>query len=367
MARIKQVKYTFESIVIAQLALVGVLVGTLLSSVFIPDSTTSENNAGYWLLATLLVSMSVFTGYGIWVYSHTKNWIKRRNTALATYALTNKFIYHPSVLSAAQYVSPTLFSFGVRDQWFNNMVKGDKWTFGDYNFAIYRKTKNGEYKEKTIYYSVLSIDLPRALPNVFFDSKATRGKEFRKLFDDSQLHSLEGNFDTYFDTYFPTFYTIDSLSFITPEVMESLMQARHYDIEIYENKLYLYQPLKHMPQQIEDVLAQGNNVYNTLMNNIKTYRDERLDFAKGRQGVSVAGIRLRRGLLRSYFAIFFGSLLLMSGIAVLVKIPDSRMTMVPYVPMSLGLALTLGHIKIINNELAYRKIAEFAHKNSKYR
>lgn len=120
----------------------------------------------------------------------------------------------------------------------------EQWGFCDYEFTRFRRTRRGTYDAYTVFFAVGVFNLPRKLPNVVFDSRATGGREFKVLLDDDQKHSLESTFDTYFTTYFHQSYTIDSLSFITPDVMEMLIEAQNYDIEIYEDKLYLYNELE---------------------------------------------------------------------------------------------------------------------------
>ena len=115
---------------------------------------------------------------------------------------------------------------------------------------------------------------------------------FRK----TQRHSLEGDFDTYFQTYFHEDYTIDNLSFITPDLMQVLKTAMHYDIEIFEDKLYLYSELEDMPAQLLDMERLGTTIRAKLMRNIEHYRDERIDSQIGRNTVSLHGIRLRQAV-----------------------------------------------------------------------
>jgi hypothetical protein len=187
---------------------------------------------------------------------------------------------------------------------------GADWGYGEYQFKSYVETKRGrKYDTATIYYAVAMFTLPRKLPNVFFDSHKTGGKEFSVLFDAAQKHSLESVFDDYFTTYFHEDYKIDSLSFITPEVMEVLIAAQEYDIEIYQDKLYIYNELENMPQQLENMWRSGDRIRQKLLNNILSYRDERIDFADGRKTVSTLGLTLQRSPTPLYMAIAFGAIM----------------------------------------------------------
>jgi hypothetical protein len=138
----------------------------------------------------------------------------------------------------------------------------------------------------------MSVKLPRKLPHVIFDSKKSRGRQFRFFIDADQKHSLEGNFDQYFTTYFPKLYRVDSLSFITPDVMHAMIAASEYDIEILDDQLFIYGSLDDPNQQIEAMALKIGAIKKELLDNILTYRDERLAFDDGRRTVSVEGRRL---------------------------------------------------------------------------
>lgn len=210
-------------------------------------------------------------------------------------------------------VTANLRELGKKDVKFENCIKGDGWQYADYSYAIYRKTKHGSYKSETVHYSILEIKLPRHLPNMLFDSPKTHRRQFRKLFDRSQVHRLEGSFDEHFTTYFPPYYSIDALSIITPEVMQAMIDADSFDIEISGDRLYLYRPL--MPvNDIPGLIQKGMSIKEKLMNNIETYRDERLDFADGRKGVSTYGHQLLYNPFRSWPALLVGAGMLAFGI-----------------------------------------------------
>lgn len=181
----------------------------------------------------------------------------------------------------------------ARDPQVTNVIGTPDWTYGDFTYNIYGKTKGGEYLRTKVYYGVMTTQLPRALPHVFFDSIKARRRQFRFHFNADQRHSLEGDFDRHFVTYFPNGYTIDSMSFISPEVMWALRDARDYDIEIYGNRLFLYGPLYDPKAQIQDMSQKVLAIKKELLNNIVTYRDERLPFAEGRKGVAIAGASLK--------------------------------------------------------------------------
>ena len=83
------------------------------------------------------------------------------------------------------------------------------------------------------------------------------------------------------------------MSFISPDVMWALREAANYDIEIFEDRLFLYGPLYDPVQEIPDMYQKGMEIKKQLLDNITTYRDERVPFDQGRQRVSGGGISLR--------------------------------------------------------------------------
>ena len=242
-------------------------------------------------------------------YFKQGNLLKKRNEQLS------QLISQQAQTGAGFDLSPTIDDARKRDRGLDNVYKGTDWAFGDFRYSVYRKTRRGEYKTSTHYRAVAVFDLPRILPNVFFDAKATKGSEFKMLFDQEQRHSLEGNFDEFFETYFSKEYAIDSLSFITPEVMQAMIAAKEYDIEIYKDKLYLYNELENMPDQLQTVERLGNKVRTTLLNNIVTYRDDRLSYEDGRQTVSVQAIQLRRSIFKEVVTIIL-SLIAVAAVSV---------------------------------------------------
>ncbi len=179
---------------------------------------------------------------------------------------------------------------------FERAVRTPAWTYYDFVYDLYAHTKYGRQKVGAGYYAVMSILLPRELPNILFDAAAARHRQFRWLIDSSQQLSFEGDFDKHFTAYAPDGYHVDTLSFITPEVMEVMVQYAQYDMEIAGDRLYLYDALEYPETQIPAMAAAGEAITKKLLNNILTYRDERLDGMTNRQSIAVAGQTLNRSL-----------------------------------------------------------------------
>ena len=299
------------------LGLVVLIVMSLFMYYVLTESAGSDDDqpANRFLSVAIIVVMLIAsvissTKAGMAIFLNRS--LKKRRERLQGAAEKNGMQYELLSHSDTNIMSPTILDLGDRDRRIRNRVTDGSHEFFDYSYAIYKKKKRGEYKARTVHYAVCQTKLSRELPNVFFDSSRSGGTEFRFMFSQDQRHSLEGDFDSYFDTYFATDYHIDSLSFITPEVMQALITAREYDVEIYRDNLYLYSELRNMPGQLNDMFSFAENIRSHLADNIDTYRDERIDYADGRSRVSVSGIRLRRSLIKEYMTIGLALVALMS-------------------------------------------------------
>lgn len=292
-----------HSVKLIQYGIFVFLVGTILTSYLV--STSQPLSYGGISAGSLYVAIAfTIVGWYLVSYFWTSHSLKQRESRLRLAADSKGMKPHFVVLS------PTMAELAeerIAVQQSNNFIAGD-WGFTDYHFSRYTTGKYG-YRQRSVtyYYAVASFQLPRSLPNLFFDSKHTGSREFKNLFKSSQKHSLEGNFDKHFTTYFHEDYRIDNMSFITPEVMEAILFAREYDIEIYQDRLYLYNELEGMPGQLDDMEQKGKLIRQKLLNNILTYRDERLQYEYGRKMVSLQGVKLRRSLTWTYvlFSISF--------------------------------------------------------------
>lgn len=279
----------------------GVSLGSVLAII-----AAGEDNYGWlWLLSAAGVTTVLITLFAP-IRFHG-NFLERRLEKLKEALNAGDFTLDELASSPVR-----TFNFGQLAQTspkFFNAISGKEWRYGDHLYEIHEKTKHGSYKAVNVYYSVLEIDMPRRLPNILFDTHKSHKRQFRTYFDKSQIHSLEGNFDQHFTTYFPKFYTIDALAIITPEVMQTMIAADQYDIEIVGDKLYLYGPL--VPAKLlPDMVKKGLAVRDTLMNNVVTYRDERLAGNEGRARVTMHGAQLRENPYRGWQTILIGLALL---------------------------------------------------------
>lgn len=170
-------------------------------------------------------------------------------------------------------------------------------------FNFYRKTKYGTELTRQAYYTVAEVGLRRTLPNIIFDSRTAKKRQFKNLFLKVQRISLEGDFDKYFDTYTPQSYHVDSLSFISPEVMEKLVECKDYDIEILGDKLLVFGPLLD-EEGIEIMYEKAKSLAAAIDDNIDTYKDNRLS-GKGRHtDITAFGRKLLQNPAKYYPGIF---------------------------------------------------------------
>jgi len=288
---VRKVKHTVHIWNYAVFGLVFALAGI---SLFLTDDdgrSLQEKAEPIVLLPLMLVGLFfVYFCYlviSFW-FSHIR--ISMRSAKLKKAARQNGMFSAPFVP-----VGSALFSITKQRPQFKNSYRSDSWGYTDFIFSEFSDNyKRERYATNSYYFAVAAFDLPRALPNVFFDSKRSGGREFKLLFREDQRHDLEGDFHTHFATYFTEDYSIDSLTFITPDVMEAFVEANQYDIEIFGNKLYLINELENMPEQLKDIEQKGKRIREAMKRNITRYKDDRIDREVADKTISISGLLLRR-------------------------------------------------------------------------
>ncbi|HET6924438.1 MAG TPA: hypothetical protein VFH39_01240 [Candidatus Saccharimonadales bacterium] len=85
----------------------------------------------------------------------------------------------------------------------------------------------------------LSIELPKKLPHMYLDHRvASRFSGPVRTYANDQQVDLEGDFDRYFQLFTPKGNEALALSIMSPDVMQTLMQAAYsYDIEIKADRV----------------------------------------------------------------------------------------------------------------------------------
>jgi hypothetical protein len=148
--------------------------------------------------------------------------------------------------------------------------------------ANYRYSVGSGKNETTYYYGVITIRLPRKLPNIVLDSKKNNsifGSNLPVGFSADQKLELEGDFNNYFTLYAPAQYKTDALYIFTPDVMQALVDAaQNYDCEIIDDTLHLYShnALMFNQKTLEDILHISGLIKKEVVEQVDNYADARI-------------------------------------------------------------------------------------------
>jgi hypothetical protein len=234
---------------------------------------TALSGTGHGLAGLLLLVLG--EGAAIWFTVR----IRRFDAAVDKRIKAGAAIKVPNLPAVAMnsFLADSAFNTQIKTVVRSQVVEADPNDWA--NWCIYDVVDSGNTPRENgsgpRYYTIFQARLVRQLPHVVFDSKQANGSQFKTVYAQTQRLSLEGNFDTYFDTYVPETYNIDTLSFITPEVMEELLAARGYDIELVDNKLFCFGPLTAL-EDLAEFRQIGLRLQAGLNDNVKTYKDDRL-------------------------------------------------------------------------------------------
>ncbi len=154
------------------------------------------------------------------------------------------------------------------------------WQLYDATFDIYWRGRYSRYKAQEAYYTVFEAKLNYMTPHAIFDSIIGKKKQFKKLYLKSQKIQLGAGFDEHFETYVPQHYAMDTLTFITPEVMEKAARIKDCDIELLQGSLLCYAPL--LPgEQLAPFMQKCLTLHKALNSNLSSYRDSWLGKEQG--------------------------------------------------------------------------------------
>lgn len=141
-------------------------------------------------------------------------------------------------------------------------------------FEIYKRDQRRRQRSGTAYYTVFEADLQRAIPQVVFDAKMAKKKQFKRVYAQSQRVSLDPPGNDYFEVYSPLYHNIETFSFITPEVIAAAIEAKEYDFEVIDNKLLVYGPLLD-EASLRDFEIKARNIFYHLDDNLRAYGGSR--------------------------------------------------------------------------------------------
>lgn len=148
--------------------------------------------------------------------------------------------------------------------------EGDGWWLYDATSTVYND-KGVAVAERC--YTVLEVKLRQATPHLVFDSLRAKGRQFRAIYSGSQrLTGVLGHqFDLRFNTYSPMHHTIETLSFITPEVIEAMLGIDDCDLEFVDNSLFCYAPFL-PPDRLDAFQKLGLNLHAKVNDNLRLYQ-----------------------------------------------------------------------------------------------
>lgn len=171
------------------------------------------------------------------------------------------------------------------------MYAGHPFWFGKHRYVI----RSGK-SQREITTGVVAVTLPRALPYVMLDGRQNTHYLGSDL-DRSQRLELEGDFNKYFVVYCPKDYERDVLYFLTPELMQAMIDMDDvFDIEIIGNTMYFYR-YKEIPlneTELKKVFLILEKIGGEVVENSSRYQDHRVDKAVGT--VAPEGLRLKKSV-----------------------------------------------------------------------
>lgn len=241
---------------------------------------------------------------------------------------SRKYIEIPLTELQTQFFSSAAFlnynTDKMRDSSVHIIGETDTWRLYDVVFSFYRKLKSGGYKSKKVFYTIFEIKLQRQVTHAVFDSKSARRRQFKPYYLDSQRVSMDVNFDDYFDTYVPQYYHVDALSFLSPEVLDALVQLRDYDFEFVHDRLFCYAPL--LPEgQLDTFRDKCLWLHGKVNDNLDTYRDDRLIGEERRHKVTEFGSRLLASPMK------YAPMMVLSGAGILGAVIAALYLRSPYI------------------------------------
>lgn len=241
-------------------------------------------------------------GVAVWLYLRYKD----AGIRLRKFAFQNNLRFIDNAYPAPN--EGAIFQVGDS----RGFISGFESQDGKIAVANYQYTTGSGKNRHTVSWGVMRAKLSRHLPNVVLDSRANnvfgRMTNLPASYSGGQKFELEGNFNQYFSVLAPKGYERDALYFLTPELMERLIQyGAAYDFEIIDDNLYIYKngALKFTPQTLPEMFRTITYFGWQFEDNVKRYRDDRAQVAQAQimNVVSADGTRLKRKV--GWFGIVF--------------------------------------------------------------
>jgi hypothetical protein len=222
---------------------------------------------------------------------------------LDAFAKANNFTYEKERDTSG--LTGLLFTTGY-DRSFANVVSGvhngKHFIFGESKYT----TGSGKNRQEHTK-GVICVKLKRRLPHTLLDAKSNNSFGFTNLpqtFSRKQRLQLEGDFNNYFDLYIPEGYGRDALYYLTPELMQVLVDyGSGYDIEVVDDQLYIYSSKEYAynEKEIRELFNLVDLIGGEVHENTEMYADERVG-QRAANVVALPGQRLKKGV--SWLGIF---------------------------------------------------------------
>lgn len=273
-----------------------ILIMLAVFSIVLWSSIPSDGHVALVLFITAIIVVSA--GIVIKVYTQTK----KNKLILLDFAEKNGFIYIDKDVNIAE--PGTLFDEGDKKNK-RRIISGKLSDLDFQSYEYYYTTGSG--KNRSVNDAmVFEFTLPRVVPHFVIDSQLEAVLPIS--FDKSQKIELEGDFHKYFDLYAPDTYGVSALTLLAPDAMEVLLQhAALCDIEIVQNKMYLYWSVPANNQnQYEQIFKTAEAVVTKLKSKLIQDNIYALDSqARVHASPTSDGVKLKQSSLNTYVTIGF--------------------------------------------------------------
>ena len=218
--------------------MIGIFVFFIVQLFFISQTRPFQLDI-LWMLLIVFIIVSAVVSACVW-----RGYLNYRNfVVLSEIAKANNFQVIEKIDKPEQQYAGSLLKAG-KNQSVYSILKG---IWAERSFEVFNLiyvTREGR-NSSTNYAGILVVKLPRKVPNIIFDNKSDNFLGVSSLGkaapSSSQKVQLEGDFNKYFDVYVPKNYERDMLYFLTPELMQLLIEeGKEYDIEVIGDELYIY-------------------------------------------------------------------------------------------------------------------------------
>lgn len=193
------------------------------------------------LVVVLTAVLIYFAGqFAIWALVFVAGWVGKKVTDYRErtwheFAQVNGWYIVPAPLAGSSFVPPGISGKGHSKRL--SLVIHAQFEGHECDLLMYQFTTGSGKNRTTHYYTVARVELARTFPHLILDSKSTWA--IREHGNATQRIGLEGDFDKHFSLYCLPNEQIEALSIITPDVMQTLIDAnKPQDIEIVDNYLY---------------------------------------------------------------------------------------------------------------------------------